>query len=362
MNLQNQARLFYSENYLYRIIEKNGSMKAAVLYAPGDLRMEETPIPAPGDGDVLIKVKAVGICGSDIHFFHGTHPYKNYPRIHGHEISGIVEDTFSVNTTLKKGDPVVIEPLLSCGRCYPCRVGKYNCCASLQVIGAHVNGGFAEFVMAPSNRVHKFNETIGFDIAATAEPYSIGAQIVRRGEITSADTVLILGSGAIGLAVLDFVKLSGAKAIVAEIHKFRSDLAESFGADLVVNPLTQDLKEIVMLQTDNEGAPVVIEASGVTSVMESTENLVAAGGRIVIAGLTNDHVSFTGLNFTKREMTIYGSRNSANIFPYVIKCLENKSLHADKLITKRFDFSDIKKAFEYTSSNLDKVGKVIIEF
>lgn len=177
-------------------------MKAAVLYAPFDMRIEDRPQPIPAAGEALVRVKAVGICGSDVHFFKGEHPYKNYPRIHGHEIAGIIEEV-NGSSDLQPGDRVVLEPLLACGNCYPCRTGKYNCCANLQVIGAHVDGGFADYLKAPINRLHKIPASMPFHLAATAEPYSIGVQISRRAALQAGEIVLIIGAGAIGLTVLD---------------------------------------------------------------------------------------------------------------------------------------------------------------
>ena len=337
-------------------------MKAAVMYGPHDIRIEEVADPVIGKGEVLIKIKNVGICGGDIHFYNGTHPYSNYPRIYGHELSGDVVETFEEYPNVKIGDRVVLEPLIACGHCYPCRVGKYNCCENIKVIGAHVDGGFAEYIKVPYHRVHKIPDSLAYDLASLCEPYSIGAQCTKRGSITKEDTVLIMGSGAIGLTVLDFAKnIIGARVMICDIHPFRLELAKKFGADAVVNSKEEDIYKRIMEFTNHEGASVVVEATGVSSVMESTENLVAAGGTIVIVGLTNDKVAFTGINFTKKEMTIHGSRNSANLFPYVIDSISSGKLHSEELMTNKFKFEDIGEAFAYTAQNLDKVGKVVIE-
>lgn len=337
-------------------------MKCAVLYSPFDLRLEERPIPEITHNEALITVKAAGICGSDVHFFDGSHPYRNYPRIHGHELSGIVEKTGEGVENVKAGDHVVVEPLIYCGKCYPCRIGKYNCCVNLQVIGAHVDGGFAEYVKVPGLLAHKIPAEMPFDLAATCEPYSIGYHSTHRARITAADKVLVLGAGAIGLTAIDFAKLTGAMVYVAEVSPFRQNLAKKFGADVIIDPSKEDTFDRILELTNGEGASVVIEATGNTKVMENTENLVAAGGRIVIAGLTNEKVAFTGIKFTNREMTIMGTRNSAGEFPAVIDAIASGKTHSHLLITKRFPFSDVVKAMEYTSGNIAIEGKVIIEF
>ena len=337
-------------------------MKCAVLHGPQDLRIEDHPVPEITYNEVLIKVKATGICGSDVHFFEGVHPYNNYPRIHGHEISGIVEKTSAGVTNVIKGDSVVVEPLISCGTCYPCRIGKYNCCVNLRVIGAHVDGGFADYIKVPAHLVHKIPSVMSFDMAATCEPYSIGYHSTHRAQITASDKVLILGAGAIGLTAIDFAKLAGAEVYVAEISPFRQNMARKFGADIIIDPSREDTADKILKLTNGEGVGVVIEATGVAKVMNDTENFVAAGGRIVIAGLTNEKVSFTGINFTKREMTVLGTRNSAGEFPAVIDALASGKTHSNLLITKRFPFTDIVKAMKYASENITSEGKIIIEF
>ena len=337
-------------------------MKAAVLYGPYDLRIEERAKPIPKDGEAVIKIKAAGICGSDIHFYEGSHPYKNYPRVHGHELAGIIDGISKNDKNLKKGDRVVIEPLIPCGKCYPCRIGKYNCCVNVRIAGAHIDGGFAEYLLMPINNINKIPDSMPFDVACLCEPYTIGAQIVvKRAEIKKDDKVVILGSGAIGICVLDFIKNIGAKVLITDVQPFRLKMAKLFGADVIINSKEENINNCVMNFTNNEGAGVVIEATGVVKVMENTENLVAAGGRIIIAGLTNDKVSFTGINFTKKEMTILGSRNSVNMFPYVVDKISSGELNAEKLITHRFSFDKIVDAFEFILKNQGITGKVIIE-
>ena len=337
-------------------------MKCVVLHGPHDLRMEEHPIPEINEGEVLIKVKAAGICGGDIHFYNGTHPYCNYPRIHGHELAGVVEKTSNGVTNVVPGDHVVVEPLVYCGECYPCRIGKYNCCTNLKVIGAHIDGGFAEYIKVPAHLVHKIPPDMPLALAATCEPYSIGYHSTRRAQVTPSDKVLVLGAGAIGLTAIDFAKIVGAQVYIAEVSPFRQGMAKKFGADVIIDPLKNDTAEKILDLTGGEGVGVVIEATGVAKVMESCENLVAAGGRIVIAGLTNEKVAFTGINFTKREMTVIGTRNSAGEFPAVINAIASGQTHSEVLITKRFPFSDMLEAIEYTSLNIANEGKVIIEY
>ena len=337
-------------------------MKAAVMHGAGDIRLEDVPFPQFAADEVLIKVKCVGICGGDIHFYHGTHPYSNYPRIYGHELSGEIAAVGANVNKWNLGDRVVLEPTVACGKCYPCRIGKYNCCVSLNIIGVHSDGGFAEYVAAPRNKVFSLPDSLPFDLASLIEPYSIGAQAFARGQITCDDKVLIIGVGAIGLTLLDIAKNIGhAQVMVADLHPYRLELAKKLGADVTVNTREEDLIEKVMLWTDGEGAGVVAEATGVPSMAEMTPELVANGGRVVILGVLNREISLPGIKLTNKEMTIVGSRNSKDNYPMLIESFANHSLHPEIIMTKKFPFEKISNAFQYMEKNIAKIGKLVIE-
>ncbi len=333
-------------------------MKAAVLHAPHDLRLEDIPTPQPGANQVRIAVQTVGICGGDLHFYTGNHPYANYPRVHGHELAGRI-DQLGANAHLPLGARVVLEPLLPCGQCYPCSIGRYNCCDNLRVVGAHVDGAFAQYVVADANYVHPVPDAISDDYAATVEPYTIAAHGIDRAGVRPGEQVLVVGCGAIGLCLVDLLVSKGAVVTAADLSPYRLELARRMGADRLVNTAESDLVDTIQAST-NGGMPVVFEATGVRAVMEMTERLVASAGRIVIIGLTNDPVTFTGINFTKREMSVLGSRNSAGNFPPVINAMAEGKLHPDVLITHRFPFEQITEAFKTAAADNSKVGKIII--
>ncbi len=333
-------------------------MKAAVLHAPHDLRIEDIPTPQPGDNQVRIAVQTVGICGGDLHFYTGSHPYANYPRVHGHELAGRI-DAVGKNVTLPPGTRVVLEPLLPCGYCYPCSIGRYNCCDHLRVVGAHVDGAFAEYVVADANYVHPVPDAIPNDHAATVEPYTIAAHGIDRAGVQPGEQVLVVGCGAIGLCLVDLLVSKKAIVTAADLSPYRLELARRMGAARIVNTAETDLVETIQSST-NGGMPVVFEATGVRAVMEMTERLVASAGRIVIIGLTNDPVTFTGINFTKREMSVLGSRNSAGNFPPVINAMAEGKLHPDVLITHRFPFEHITEAFKTAAADNSTTGKIII--
>ena len=184
------------------------------------------------------------------------------------------------------GTPVVIEPFIGCGTCYPCRVGKSNCCAKLRIIGVHSPGGFGELVAAPAEKVHRIPSGLSFTEAAFAEPVAIGVQACRRGNIKMGEYALVLGCGPIGLAIIEVAKAKGARVVASDVLEKRMETAAKLGAEVLLGG--DSLLPSVMKQTNGEGAAVVVEATGNEKAMEQTVDLVAAGGRIVIVGLVKE--------------------------------------------------------------------------
>lgn len=335
-------------------------MKAAVAYAPRDIRLADVPRPEPGPGEVRLDVRAVGICGSDIHLFRGDHPYRVFPLIYGHEFTAVVGDVGPGVSGLEAGAPVVVEPLLNCGTCYPCRVGRYNCCTSLRVIGVHTNGGLAESVVVPAERVFRVPPDMPAEVAALCEPFSIGMQAITRGQISSEDRIAILGAGPIGLTVLAIAKSRGAQVAIIDLLDSRLEFAHELGADLLVNGATSNANEAILNWTDNEGASAVVEATGNARAVESTVDLVASAGRIVLLGVTPKPVTFPGLDFTRKEMTILGSRNSANVFGEAVRFVVEQQDVVSAMITHRFAFDDTLRAFETADTQPEAVCKAVI--
>jgi len=309
-------------------------MKATIMDAPLEMRVGEWERPSPGPGEVLVRVRATGICAGDIYIYQGKNPYASYPAVGGHEICGTVEETGRGVAGLRAGTLVVVEPFLGCGQCYPCRAGKPNCCANLRIIGVHQPGGFAEFAAAPATHIHAVPTGLSPVWASFAEPVAIGVQACRRGAVQAGESVLILGCGPIGLALIEVAKARGAKPVATDINDARLEFAKSLGAEVLKADDT--LLGEVLERTNGEGAPVVIEATGSIPAMESTVHLVASGGRIVIVGLVKKglEVKFPGLDFTRKEMTIVGSRASANCFPESLELLASGKIHYPKVATE----------------------------
>ena len=337
-------------------------MKAIVFHAPGEVSIEEVPVPKYGSDEALIRVTQVGICGGDVHFYDGSQPYANYPQIYGHEMVGTVAALPDGDESgLRIGDVVVAEILSPCGKCYPCRHGKPNCCADLKVIGAHTQGAFAEYAVYPIANLHKVPDDVDVDSAVLTEPYTVGYHCIERSGIISGETALVIGTGAIGLTIIDILKAKGVTVFAADLSEYRQNMAKAMGADVVIRADKEDLLTRVMELTQNEGVGVVFEATGSAAIMSLTQDLVAAGGMITIVGLTTKDVSFHGLNFTKREMSIHGSRNSVGAFGPVLQLMHEGKLHEKTLLTRKIRFNDAVDGFRYVAEHIASEGKVVIE-
>jgi L-gulonate 5-dehydrogenase len=308
-------------------------MRAAIIDQPYTMRVGEREMPSVGPGDVLVSVGAAGICVGDMYIYRGVNPYASYPVIGGHEIAGVVADVGADVAGIVPGERVVVEPFLGCGRCYPCRAGKSNCCANLEIIGVHRPGGFADYVVAPAQSIHHIPEGLSLNIASFAEPVAIGVQACRRGDV-GREYVLILGCGPIGLALIEVAQARGAHVVATDMLEDRLAMARSLGAETLQAGDT--LLRTVLEQTAGEGAPVVVEATGSIKAMESTVDLVAAGGRIVIVGLgkRGQMLQLPALDLTRKEMTVHGSRASVGCFPEALDLLSSGAIRYPSIATE----------------------------
>ena len=271
---------------------------------------------------------------ADMQHYSGRNPYTKYPLVCGHEVCGTVTETGDEVRRFKRGDLVVIEPVVGCGQCYPCRHGKPNCCMNFCLIGLHRPGGYADLCVAPEANVHAVPAGLDPVTASFAEPLTIGIQACRRGEVASGEYCLILGAGPIGLAILEVAKLRGARVVITDINEERLNFARELGAETL--KADDKLLATVLDQTRNEGADVVIEATGNPKAVESTLGLVAPGARVVIVGLVKKGVGVTlpGLDFTRKEVNLLGSRNSVNCFPEAIALLASGAVKYPRVATK----------------------------
>jgi L-gulonate 5-dehydrogenase len=334
------------------------------MIEPFRIEIRDMPEPEPGPNEALVRMQAAGICGSDLHFYDGTHPYARYPSVFGHELCGTVEKLGSDVSGLAPGDKVIIEPAIPCGRCFACRIGKGNCCPNMQFIGAFGRqGGFAEYVAVPAANLHRLPGNMREVDGALAEPFTIGAQAVSRADVRDGYTVTILGMGPIGLTILILLKaLHKVNVFAVDVVPARLEQAKRFGADVLINPKERDPLKAVEELTGKEGSNVVIEVAGLKQTMEQTIHMVSPGGRIVIVGLTRDQVSFPGVLFTNKEVEIHGSRNSAGKFPFVIDFLNRHPDICRRYITRTVPFESMADAFREAKERPHEITKIVMAF
>lgn len=338
-------------------------MKAVYVSEPGKLEVIEKEIPQlKTSTQVLVKITAAGICGSDIHIFHGTHAYATYPRIIGHEGCGVVERIGNQVTGLKAGDPVIIEPIHGCGTCYACRNGRYNCCPDIVVAGVHADGVMEEYMVVESSQLYKYDPVLTPVQAATAEPYTIGAQANAQARTMPGDLVLIHGAGPIGMIICDMAEALGATVIVSEVNEARLEIAKSFGAKYTINPQKRDLREAVMDITDGKGVNVVFETSGVPALTSLSVELLSPHGRLVPLTFAPEPVPINFRLVNKNELVIAGTRNQNRKFKEVVESLPERRDRIDCLVTHVFPVEEAKKAFETAMDKNSGACKVIITF
>ncbi|WP_257352121.1 zinc-binding alcohol dehydrogenase family protein [Pseudalkalibacillus decolorationis] len=338
-------------------------MKAVQVRKAHELVVQEVEKPQISNStDVLVKVKRVGICGSDMHIYHGTNPLATLPRVVGHEVAGEVVEIGPDVTGVQVGDHVVVEPISYCGECYACRKGRQNVCESLSVFGVHEDGGMREWFVLPEKQVHVVGSALAWEEIVLAEPYTIGAQAVWRGEVEQGDSVLIQGAGPIGVCILKMAKLQGASVMITDLSEERLAFAKENGADVTVQAGREDVRQRVHEWTNGEGANVVIDAVCLPMTFEMSFDVVSVAGRIVVLGFDEQTAAVSQLPITKKEVTVKGSRLQTNQFPKVVTLLNEGKLHHNGLITHTFSLDDVQEAFNFVESHPEQVRKAIIVF
>lgn len=338
-------------------------MKAIKVIEPFKVEIVDVPKPEiKNKDDVIVRITSGGICGSDIGIYNGTNSLATYPRLIGHEFGGIVTEVGQDVTSVKVGDKVAVDPVISCGHCYACKIGRHNVCSTLEVMGVHRDGGFAEFVCAPEANIHKFHKDFDESFLGLVEPFTIGVEINRRGQITKGDKVLIMGSGPIGIAAMQVAKRNGAQVIMTDLVKERLDKALSMGADQVVLVSEENLEERLLKFTDGEGIPVIVDTVCIPASFEQSVQLACPAGRIVVLGLKNVPSQITMADITKKELTIAGSRLNNNCFDEVIAGFEDGTLHPEQLMTKSYNYKDVMEALTMITEHPQDVLKLVLKF
>ncbi|WP_454715955.1 zinc-binding alcohol dehydrogenase family protein [Caulobacter segnis] len=283
-------------------------MDVLVCAAPGELKVEQRPAPQPGPDEVLLRVRRVGICGTDMHIYRGTQPYLSYPRVMGHELSGEVVSAPD-GSGLGQGDHAYVMPYLSCGTCAACAKGKPNCCMNIRVLGVHMDGGLCEYLAVPTGFVRKV-EGVSLDEAAMVEFLAIGAHAVRRARIEAGQSVLVVGAGPIGIAAALFARLAGARVTVLDARADRLAFCRDYlGADHIVT-LSDETPAALSALTDGVFFDVVFDATGSAAAMQQGFGYVGHGGTYVLISVVAADITFSDPEFHKREMSLLASRNA----------------------------------------------------
>lgn len=312
-------------------------------------------------GQAIIRIKRIGICGTDLHAYEGTQPFFEYPRILGHELSGELVEADDA-PGFEVGERVSFIPYFNCGVCIACRSGLTNCCASIKVCGVHIHGGFAEYLSVPSySLLH--GKGLSFDELALVEPLAIGAHGVRRAGVKEGEFVLVVGAGPIGLGIAEFARIAGGKVIVMDINNKRLAFCrDRLKVHHTINPVTENALEELKQVTNGDMPTVVIDATGNLKAITNAFQYMAHGARYVLVGLQKGDISFSHPEFHKREATLMSSRNATREdFEHVIASMEKGLVEPTNYITHRVPFQQVKDDFESWLKPETGVIKAMVE-
>lgn len=330
----------------------------AITEGIGRIRIDHRPAPTPGPGEALLRVDAVGVCGTDLHIFDGSYPTE-LPLVQGHEISAVV-DTLPAGYRgrLSVGTRVAVEPVVSCGSCYPCRHGRHNTCRAMQAVGVHRPGGLQQYLTVPVENCHPADD-LAPEIVALCETLSVSHRAVARPRVESTDTVVVLGAGPIGLGAVIAARDLGADVMAVDLQPSRLRLAGELGAAELVRNL-DELPDRVHDWTGGDGAAVVVEATGSAVVAETAFEVVATAGRISLVGVSEQSVSLNLRRFTAKELDVYGSRSTVD-FPAAVALARRRQAELGTLVSHRFPLSRAEEALRFAHDHPHEVVKALIE-
>ena len=308
----------------------------AIKYdGPRKVQCVEIDKPQAGENEALIKVRSAGICGSDIGAFRGTNGLVTYPRIIGHEVAGEILSIPEHNKKgLKAGDHVIVDPYLYCGSCYPCSIGRTNCCTDLKVLGVHAEGGMSEYFVHPADMLWKLPKDMPWELAPIAEPLTIALHGIHRGGLKAGEHVAIIGAGPIGILAAMAAIAYGAHPIMIDLVDERLEAARKLGVRYTVNSGREDTAAKVSEYTGGRMAELVMECSGANPAVRSALDLVSNAGRITLTGWPKKETPLPTDVITKKEVDIRGARTSANEFEEAIDLIHTGKVDARKILTK----------------------------
>ncbi len=340
------------------------TMKEVVITGPKQYEIREVPVPKPGDGEVLIQMKAAGVCGSDVHQFLGENPNAVFPRVPGHENAGVIVAVGKDVKNIKVGDHVVVDLVVACGECPQCKKGRRNVCRTVKARGSAIDGGWREYFAVPEHEVYLLPQDMPFKDAALIEPFAIGGHCTTRAGIQGGESVLVLGSGTIGAVILQTLKLKGCRVICADINDASLARAKEYGADAIVNTKTENLKDAVQKFTDGAGVDVIFDSAcypgSLTAVLEM--GIPANGATIVPMGFCTAQEGITQAMINTRELSIIGTRMSCNQFQPTLERFAKHEYQLDGLVSHYIPFSQVGQVFENIIHPPKDMKKMVMVF
>ncbi|MGZ5959355.1 MAG: zinc-dependent alcohol dehydrogenase [Myxococcaceae bacterium] len=338
-------------------------MRQAVMTAPGRIEFRDVPVPEPIAGQVLLRMKRIGVCGSDIHVFHGKHALTPYPVVQGHEVSGVVERTGPGVNGLAPGDPVTLQPQVTCGTCYPCTHGAYHICDALKVMGFQTTGAASEFFAVDAAKVLKLPKGMSFEHGAMMEPLAVAVHALGRGGGAAGKKVLVLGAGPIGNLVAQAARGTGAAAVtITDVSDYRLELAGRCGIEARVNPSKVDLRRAVREQLGEAKADLILECVGIQKTIEQALEVARKGTDIVVVGVFGDRPVVDLGTVQDRELRLTGTlMYQEPDWRKAIALVEQGKVMLQPLVTDHFDFTDYLAAYRYIDGNRERAMKVMID-
>ena len=338
-------------------------MKAVYIEKPWSVEEKEIEKPQAKENEALLKIYAAGICGSDIGAFRGTNGLVSYPRVIGHELAGEILSIPEDNPKgLKVGDHVVVDPYLYCGHCYPCSIGRTNCCTDLKVLGVHIDGGMSEYFAHPANMLIKVPEDMPWDIIPMAEPLTIALHGLHRLQLKAGEHIAINGAGTIGLMAALTAIHYGAEPILIDLVEERLAFAKELGVKYVINLKTDDLLERIAEYTNGRMAECVMEASGANAAIRSTLDMVSHAGRIIFTGWPKKETLLPTDLITKKEIDIRGARTSAGEFEEAVDLIYYNKVPIRALLTKVVSVDEAPETLRDIEKNPGNYLKVNVLF
>lgn len=335
-------------------------MKAIVIDKPYEVEIRDVPMPTVGEGEALLRVLYVGICGADVASYTGNQPFTTYPRIPGHEFSAEIIEIPENDKGLKKGDVVTCNPYFNCGKCYSCERGHVNCCTDNRTMGVQRDGAFCEYISMPVERIYPGMGLTAKELALI-EPFSISRHAISRAVIHQTDSVLIVGAGPIGLFALLAAKQFAGKIAVADVLNNRLDLAMSYGADGVVNTATEDIAKFTEEFTDGRGFDVCIEACGRPETFLMCIDEAAYAANIILIGNGKRETTFLHSIILKKELNIFGSRNAMKQdFLDNIELAASGKVDVMKMVSGVYEMDKAADAFDALAHNRGDLAKLLI--